>query len=61
MNDPDLARCTARLDGDFLFFSNVGFRCVVSTEGKEDSDESEYLFRKAFDVPQPPKAETSGE
>jgi len=29
-NDLDRARCTARLDGDFLFFNNVGFRCVVS-------------------------------
>jgi len=31
-NDLDRARCTARLDGDFLFFSNLGFRCVVSAE-----------------------------
>lgn len=31
-NDLDLARCSARLDGDFLFFNNVGFRCVVSAE-----------------------------
>ncbi len=29
-NDLDRARCTARLDGDFLFFNNVGFRCAVS-------------------------------
>jgi hypothetical protein len=27
-----VARCTARLDGDFLFFTNVGFRCAVSAE-----------------------------
>jgi len=32
MNDLDTARCTARLDADFLFFNNVGFRCVVSAE-----------------------------
>jgi formylglycine-generating enzyme required for sulfatase activity len=32
MNDLDRDRCTARLDADFLFFSNVGFRCVVSAE-----------------------------
>ncbi len=32
-NDLDRARCTARLDGDFLFFNNVGFRCVVSAKG----------------------------
>lgn len=31
-NDLDLARCTARLDWDFLFNNNVGFRCVVSAE-----------------------------
>ena len=31
-NDLDRARCTARLDGDFLFFNNVGFRCVISAE-----------------------------
>jgi len=34
----DLAHCTARLDGDFLFFNNVGFRCAVSAE---DVDETE--------------------
>jgi formylglycine-generating enzyme required for sulfatase activity len=34
-NDLDLARCTARLDGDFLFFNNVGFRCaVLASEGE---------------------------
>jgi formylglycine-generating enzyme required for sulfatase activity len=27
-----LAHCTARLDGDFLFFNNVGFRCALSAE-----------------------------
>ena len=31
-NDLDRARCTARLDGDFLFFNNVGFRCAVSAK-----------------------------
>jgi formylglycine-generating enzyme required for sulfatase activity len=61
MNDLNLARCTARLDGDFLFFSNVGFRCAVSTEkGQDDNDGAEKLFRKAFDLPYPPKEETSG-
>ena len=32
LNDLTLASCTARLDGDFLFFTNVGFRCAVSAE-----------------------------
>jgi formylglycine-generating enzyme required for sulfatase activity len=31
-NDLSVANTTARLDGDFLFFTNVGFRCVVSAE-----------------------------
>jgi formylglycine-generating enzyme required for sulfatase activity len=31
-NDLTVANATARLDGDFLFFTNVGFRCVVSAE-----------------------------
>jgi formylglycine-generating enzyme required for sulfatase activity len=31
-NDLDRARCTARLDGDFLFFNNVGFRCAASAK-----------------------------
>jgi len=31
-NDLNRARCTARLDGDFLFFNNVGFRCAVSVK-----------------------------
>jgi formylglycine-generating enzyme required for sulfatase activity len=34
-NDLDRARCTARLDGDFLFFNNVGFRCAASAEEDE--------------------------
>lgn len=34
-NDLDRARCTARLDGDFLFYNNLGFRCVVSA-GEEN-------------------------
>lgn len=55
-NPLDRARCTARLDGDFLFFSNVGFRCVVPTEGGEHNCEKyDELFRKAFNVPHPPK------
>ena len=29
-NDLDRTQCTARLDGDFLFFNNVGFRCAIS-------------------------------
>ena len=32
LNDLTRACCTARLDGDFLFFNNVGFRCVISAE-----------------------------
>jgi iron(II)-dependent oxidoreductase len=53
-NDLDRARCTARLDADFLFHSNVGFRCVVSVEGEQES-EYEERFRKAFAVPRQPK------
>jgi formylglycine-generating enzyme required for sulfatase activity len=37
-NDLDRARCTARLDGDFLFWSNVGFRCVVSAQEVSQGD-----------------------
>ena len=29
VNDLDIARCYIRLDGDFLLFNNVGFRCVA--------------------------------
>ncbi len=32
LNDLARACCTARLDGDFLFFNNVGFRCAISAE-----------------------------
>jgi len=32
VNDLYLARGYARLDGDFLFYNNVGFRCAVSVE-----------------------------
>ena len=39
-NDLDRARCVARLDADFLFFNNVGFRCaVVATEVSASSAE----------------------
>lgn len=31
-NEPAVANTTARLDGDFVFFTNVGFRCGVSAE-----------------------------
>ena len=31
-NDFTIATATARLDGDFLFFNNVGFRCAVSVD-----------------------------
>jgi formylglycine-generating enzyme required for sulfatase activity len=31
-NDLTLANATARLDGDFVFFTNVGFRCAVSAD-----------------------------
>jgi formylglycine-generating enzyme required for sulfatase activity len=55
-NDLDRTRCTARLDGDFLFYNNVGFRCAVSVQGGEGSREKLFdIFRKAFDVPKPPK------
>jgi formylglycine-generating enzyme required for sulfatase activity len=30
VNDLYMARCCVRLDGDFLFYNNVGFRCAVS-------------------------------
>lgn len=32
VNDAALTHCLARLDGDFQFYNNVGFRCVVSPE-----------------------------
>jgi formylglycine-generating enzyme required for sulfatase activity len=32
LNDTTLTHCMARLDGDFQFYNNVGFRCVVSPE-----------------------------
>ncbi len=31
-NDMTRATATARLDGDFLFFTNVGFRCAISAD-----------------------------
>lgn len=30
INDSTVAMATSRLDGDFLFYNNVGFRCVAS-------------------------------
>ncbi|MFB0546688.1 MAG: formylglycine-generating enzyme family protein [Anaerolineae bacterium] len=35
LNDMTIANCVARLDGDFLFYNNVGFRCAVSIEAVE--------------------------
>jgi formylglycine-generating enzyme required for sulfatase activity len=32
VNDTNVAHCLSRLDGDFQFFTNVGFRCAVSPE-----------------------------
>ncbi len=32
VNDANVAHCLARLDGDFQFYNNVGFRCAVSPE-----------------------------
>ncbi len=32
VNDANVAHCLSRLDGDFQFFNNVGFRCAVSPE-----------------------------
>ena len=32
INDANVAHCLSRLDGDFQFFNNVGFRCAVSPE-----------------------------
>lgn len=31
-NDANVALCVSRLDGDFKFFNNVGFRCAASPE-----------------------------
>ncbi len=31
-NDANVAHCLSRLDGDFRFYNNVGFRCAVSPE-----------------------------
>lgn len=56
VNDLDRARCTARLDGDFLFYNNVGFRCAVSVQEEKGNREKLFdIFRKAFAVPRPPK------
>jgi formylglycine-generating enzyme required for sulfatase activity len=56
-NDLDRARCTARLDGDFVFFNNVGFRCAVTAVVDEEGREKRLAgFRKAFGVPKPPKS-----
>lgn len=32
VNDAPIANCLSRLDGDFQFYNNVGFRCAVSPE-----------------------------
>lgn len=32
VNDAHVANCLSRLDGDFQFYNNVGFRCAVSPE-----------------------------
>ena len=32
INDACVANCLSRLDGDFQFFTNVGFRCAVSPD-----------------------------
>jgi formylglycine-generating enzyme required for sulfatase activity len=32
LNDANVAHCLSRLDGDFQFYNNVGFRCAVSPE-----------------------------
>jgi formylglycine-generating enzyme required for sulfatase activity len=32
VNDALITNCLARLDGDFQFYNNVGFRCAVSPE-----------------------------
>jgi formylglycine-generating enzyme required for sulfatase activity len=32
VNEADVVHCLSRLDGDFQFYNNVGFRCAVSPE-----------------------------
>ena len=32
INDANVTHCLSRLDGDFQFFNNVGFRCAISPE-----------------------------
>jgi len=32
VNDANVVHCLSRLDGDFKFFNNVGFRCAASPE-----------------------------
>lgn len=32
INDANVVHCLTRLDGDFQYFNNVGFRCAVSPE-----------------------------
>lgn len=38
LNDMTIAHCAARLDGDFLFYSNVGFRCAISASDLSEED-----------------------
>jgi formylglycine-generating enzyme required for sulfatase activity len=38
VNDLSVARTYTRLDGDFLFFNNVGFRCAASIPEPSDSE-----------------------
>jgi formylglycine-generating enzyme required for sulfatase activity len=38
VNDLYTARCYTRLDGDFLFYNNVGFRCAMTPPGSPDPD-----------------------
>jgi formylglycine-generating enzyme required for sulfatase activity len=41
VNDLYTARGYARLDGDFIFYNNVGFRCALSLEAVRTEAESE--------------------
>jgi formylglycine-generating enzyme required for sulfatase activity len=43
LNDTTLAHPTARMDGDFLFYTNVGFRCAISVRVVRDALYAAFL------------------
>jgi formylglycine-generating enzyme required for sulfatase activity len=43
LNDSALANATARMDGDFVFYNNVGFRCAISVSVVRDALYAAFL------------------